>query len=100
PPGLGQPERERRRAAEEERSRKGAERAPVAEDDGGEGDEAATGSHVLAERAEVADRQVRASERGERARQDHGGVARPVHRDADGVGGTRMLADGPEAQPE
>src|SRR3954451_88152 len=64
-PRLLEPERECRRAAEQERRCERSERTPVTEDDRGERDEAASCRHVLAERAEVADRQVRAAERGE-----------------------------------
>src|SRR3954471_3836544 len=56
-PRLLEPERERRRAAEQERGGERAERTPVSEDDRGERDEPTAGRHVLAERAEVADGQ-------------------------------------------
>src|SRR6266581_8294231 len=61
PPWLGEAERERRRGPEEQCGGEGPERAPVAEDDRCEGDEAATRGHALAERAEIADRKIRAA---------------------------------------
>src|SRR5437588_5054491 len=61
-PGLCEAERERGRASEQEGRGERSERTPVAEDHGRERDEPATGRHVLAERAEIADRQVRAAE--------------------------------------
>src|SRR3954453_1117676 len=57
-PRLCQPERERRRRAEQEGSSERAEGAPVAEDDGGERDEATTVRHVLVERPDEPDRQI------------------------------------------
>ena len=63
-----------------------------------ERDEAAAGGHVLVERADEADREVRAAERGEDARDDDRDVARLVDGDADRVRGARMLAD--RAQPQ
>src|SRR4051812_45477038 len=79
----GEPEREGRRRAEEHGGRIGAERAPVAEDHGGKRDESATVRHALVERADEADREVRAAERGEDAGHDNRDVARLVDRDAD-----------------
>src|SRR5206468_10366262 len=74
----GEPERERGGRAEEERSSERAERAPVAEDERGERDEATTRGHVLVERADEADRQIRTAE----SRQDPGhgdtGIAREI----------------------
>src|SRR5712691_2836077 len=74
PPRLGEAERERRRGPEEQCGGECPERAPVAEDDRREGDEAATGGHVLAERAEIADREIRAAERGQHSREDDGRI--------------------------
>src|SRR4051812_18618122 len=53
----GEPERECRRRAEEDRSSVRTERPPVAEDHSGERDEAATVRHVLVERADEAERE-------------------------------------------
>ena len=90
---MREAERERGRAAEEECRRECAERTPVAEDHGRERDEPAPGGHVLAERAEVADRQIRAAEGREDAGQNHRRVARGVYRDADRVCRARVLAN-------
>src|ERR687887_1065558 len=91
---------ERRREAEEERGAEGAEGAPLAEDERGEGDVAAAGGHVLVEGVDEADREVGAAERGEHAGERHRGVARGVDRDPDRVGGAGMLADRTDPQPE
>src|SRR6266571_9094085 len=68
PPWLREAERESRRAAEEQGGGKRAERTPVSEDDRGKRDEAPAGSHILAERAEIADREIGAAERSEHSR--------------------------------
>src|SRR5436190_10429201 len=97
---LGEPERERGRGAEEDRGGVRAERPPVAEDDRGEGNEAAAVRHPLVERADEADREVGAAERGEDARDGHGRIARLEDGDADGVGGAWVLADRTQPQPD
>src|SRR4051794_35265592 len=91
-------EREGRRRAEENRGCVRAEGPPVAEDDRSERDEAASRRHVLAERADEADREVRAAERRENPGDDDRDVARQVDGDADRVRRTRMLAH--RAQPQ
>src|SRR4051794_28209245 len=96
----GEAERERGRRAEEDRRRIRAERPPVPEDHGGERDEAAPVRHALVERAEEADREVGAAERGEDPRNDDRDVAGLVDRDPDGVRRTRMLADRAETQAD
>src|SRR5439155_14106505 len=60
---VRQPLRERAREAEQQRGAERAERAPLAEDQGGERDEATALGHVLVERVDESDREVRASER-------------------------------------
>src|SRR6266536_988971 len=68
-PRLREAKRQRCRAAEQKRGGECTERPPVAEDDRGQRDEAAARGHALDEGAEVAERQVRAAERGQHARQ-------------------------------
>ncbi len=60
----------------------------------------ATARHVLGEGADEPDREERAAERGEHPGEDDGPVADPVHGDADGVGGARMLAAGADPQAD
>src|SRR5262245_53771580 len=100
--GLGtvdvEAEGDRGREAEQQRRAKGAEWAPVPEDQRSEADEALAGGHVLRERAQEADRQVDPAERREHPRERDGDVPRPVDRDADGVRRPWMLAD--RAQPQ
>ena len=81
-------------------ARERAERPPVAEDERGERDEAAAGGHVLVERVDEADREVRAAERGEHAGDDRRRCSGSVDGDADGLRRARMLADRAQAQPE
>ena len=91
---------ERAREPEQKARSERPERPPVAEDERGEGDEAAAAGDVLVEEVHVSDREVRAAERGEGAGGDHRAVADPVDRDADGVGSARVLADGADSQAE
>src|SRR5438093_634493 len=99
-PRLLEPERQRVRESEQEGGRKSTERPPVPEDERRQADEAAAGGHVLVERADVTDRQVRAAERGEHPGDDDRAVASPVNGNPDGVGRARMLADRPDAQAD
>ena len=79
--------------AEQQRGRERAARAPVAEDDRRQRDEAAPRGHVLVERAHEADREVRPAHRRQDAGGHHGEVARARDRDADRLGRPRVLAD-------
>src|SRR5690348_4554507 len=92
--------RERGREAEEERCSERAARPPLAEDEGGERDEAATLGHVLGEGVHEADREVRPAERSKHSGQGDRSVAGAVDADPDDVRCPRILADGADAEPE
>src|ERR671937_1786979 len=95
---LLEPKCKRLRKPEEQRRGESAERSPVAEDQGSEADETAAAGHVLRKRSHVANGEVRASERGEHSRNDHGRITDAVDGDADGVGGAWMFAERADAQ--
>src|SRR5262249_22585536 len=88
------------REAEEQRGPEDPERAPVAEDQCGQGDEAAAGCYLLAEGVDVADRDEGAAAGRERARRHDRPVADGIDVDPDRVGGTGVLAAGADPQAE
>src|SRR4029450_9140680 len=96
---LGQRPREGAREAEEERGAEGAERLPHPEDQRCKRDEASTHGHILPEATDEPDREVRATERGQHAREGDGGVANLVDGDPGRLRGAWMLADRAQPQP-
>src|SRR5438094_319170 len=81
----------RARKAEEQCGRKGAERAPAAEDQGGERDEAPTRGHVLGERVDESDREEDAAECCQGTGEGDRRIAGAVDGDAERIGRLRML---------
>ncbi len=86
------------REAEEQGCSERTVRVPLAEDHRGQCDEALPGGHLLAERETGAHREGSTTESGDRASEDGVDDAGPVHLDAHGVRGLRVLAHGPHAQ--
>ena len=89
---------QRVREPEQQGRRDRAPWAPPPEDDGRQGDESLAGADVLAEAADLADREERAAEAGDETRRDDVDVPRPQDVDAHGVGRPWVLADGAGAQ--
>src|SRR3954454_17493418 len=73
--GVRQAVGQRAREAEEQRGAPGRERPPLPEHEGGQPDEAGAARHVLIERVDEPERQVRAAHRRDRAGCDHRHVA-------------------------
>ena len=73
-------------------------RAPLAEDDQGDGDPAAAGDDAEGEGVELGDGQIGAADRHQRAAEDQRLVAHRRDADAGGIGGARVLADGAQIE--
>ena len=98
--GIGEPRAARRlwNSSAKPNTRAAPERpdgVPASEDEGGEGDEAPAGGHVLLEAAGGVEAEERAAEAGDGAAEHDGHVAEPEHVDADRVGRRRVLARPP-----
>src|SRR4051812_40684141 len=97
---VGQSIAERAREAEKQTGRKGAERPPLAEDQGGECDEAPAPGDVLVERVHETERKIRAAHGREAPRRDHSGVTGRIDGDADRVRRAGVLPDRPDAKAD
>ena len=78
--------------------RKRANWSPLAEDHGGQADEALAGRHVLIEAAHGTNGEIGAADTGDHAADDDIHVAHEEHIDPERVGGLGMFAHGARAQ--
>ena len=79
-PSSGEPALELLGEAEHQRGAERADGVPAAEDQRGEGDEAAPGGHVLLEAAGGVEGEERAAEPGDGTAEQHGDVAQALAR--------------------
>src|SRR5579863_816190 len=93
--GSLQVDLQRFRRREQQASGPDADRLPTAEDHRGQGNEPATGGHLVRELVLI-ERQERAAQAGEDAGRDDGDSANTVHRYPDGGGGVGMFAGRPQ----
>ena len=91
---------ERAGEAEQHGAGEGGPRPPLAEDEGGEGDEAGAVGHVVLEAGLRLEREPGAGQPGDQPADHHGPVADADRVDAERLGGVRVLADGADPQPE